>query len=117
MKIWKDSLTEIYFREEQRRLLFWFLIHKMRDTIQQSLEKAQKIALFGHEHIDGDALGSILGLGKLLEKQGKQVSYFTPHQPSRVFDFLQLGEKVQYQFDYGEYDLLVFLDFNQYQRI
>ena len=89
----------------------------MRDTIQQSLEKAQKIALFGHEHIDGDALGSILGLGKLLEKQGKQVSYFTPHQPSRVFDFLQLGEKVQYQFDYGEYDLLVFLDFNQYQRI
>jgi len=82
----------------------------MRDTIQQSLEKAQKIALFGHEHIDGDALGSILGLGK-------QVSYFTPHQPSRVFDFLQLGAKVQYQFDYGEYDLLVFLDFNQYQRI
>lgn len=89
----------------------------MQENIQQCLEKAQKIALFGHEHIDGDALGSILGLGKLLEKQGKQVSYFTPHQPSRVFDFLQLGEKIQYQFDYGEYDLLVFLDFNQYQRI
>lgn len=89
----------------------------MQERIQQTLEKAQKIALFGHEHIDGDALWAILGLGKFLGKQGKQVSYFTPHKPSRVFDFLQLGDKLQYDFDYGQYDLLVFLDFNQYQRI
>ncbi len=85
--------------------------------IKATLESAQKIALFGHEYIDGDALGAILGLGKLLEKQGKQVSYFTPNPPSRVFDFLELQGKLQYSFDYGDYDLLVFLDFNQYQRI
>lgn len=85
--------------------------------IKATLDSAQKIALFGHEHIDGDALGAILGLGKLLEKQGKQVSYFTPNSPSRVFDFLELEEKLQCSFDYGDYDLLVFLDFNQYQRI
>lgn len=89
----------------------------MQEAIKLKLENAQKIALFGHEHIDGDALGAILGLGKLLEKEGKTVSYFTPHKPSRVFDFLELNWKVQYEFDYGKYDLLVFLDFNQYQRI
>lgn len=85
--------------------------------IKTALENAKTIALFWHEHIDGDALWAILGLGKLLEKQGKKVSYFTPHKPSRVFDFLQLGNKVQYDFDYGNYDILVFLDFNQYPRI
>ena len=63
----------------------------MQEAIKLKLENAQKIALFGHEHIDGDALGAILGLGKLLEKPGKTVSYFTPHKPSRVFDFLELN--------------------------
>ena len=38
----------------------------MQEAIKLKLENAQKIALFGHEHIDGDALGAILGLGKLL---------------------------------------------------
>lgn len=85
--------------------------------IKAALESAQKVAVFGHEHIDGDALGAILAMGKFLEKQGKQVSYFTPHHPSVIFDFLKLGDKVQTEFDYGDYDLLVFLDFNQYARI
>lgn len=85
--------------------------------IREILEGNQTFALFGHENIDGDALGSILGLGKLLEKQGKTVSYFTPNKPSRVFEFLDLGDKVKYEFDYGNYDVLVFLDFNHYKRI
>ncbi len=76
-----------------------------------------EVAIHACDVTDGDALGAILGLGKLLEKQGKQVSYFTPNPPSRVFDFLELQGKLQYSFDYGDYDLLVFLDFNQYQRI
>lgn len=77
----------------------------------------QTFALFGHENIDGDALGAILSLGKVLENQGKQVSYFTPIPPSRIFDFLELGDKVKFEFDYGKYDVLVFLDFNHYKRI
>ncbi len=85
--------------------------------IREILEGNQTFALFGHENIDGDALGAILGLGKLLEKQGKTVSYFTPNKPSRVFDFLNLWDKVKYEFDYGKYDVLVFLDFNHYKRI
>ena len=78
---------------------------KMQENLQkirEILEGNQTFALFGHENIDGDALGAILGLGKLLEKQGKTVSYFTPNKPSRVFDFLNLWDKVKYEFDYGK---------------
>lgn len=87
------------------------------DQIKMLLESAQTIAVFGHEHVDGDALGSMLALGKVLEKQGKKVRYFTPNPPGKVFGFLNLGDKVEYQFDYATYDLLVFLDFNHYKRI
>lgn len=85
--------------------------------IKKLLESAQTFALFGHENIDGDALGSILGLGRMLEKQGKTVSYFTPNAPGRIFNFLNWQEKVKTEFDYGQYDVLVFLDFNGYKRI
>ena len=85
--------------------------------IREILEKNQTFALFGHEYIDGDALWAILGLGKLLEKQWKTVSYFTPYEPSRVFSFLNWEKKVKTEFDYWKYDVLVFLDFNSYKRI
>lgn len=77
--------------------------------LKEALEQAQKIAIFGHQSVDGDALGSMFGLGRQLEKMGKQVSYFTPDFPSEQFDFIGL-ENLQTEFDYGEYDLLVLVD-------
>jgi len=85
--------------------------------IQSTLESANQIALFGHTNIDGDALGSILGLGKLLKQQQKKVSYFTPITPDQVFNFLPDLPFINTQFDYGDYDILVFLDFHGYNRI
>jgi bifunctional oligoribonuclease and PAP phosphatase NrnA len=85
--------------------------------IKEKILSASQIAIFGHEHVDGDALGAMLGLGTVLESLGKEIFYFTPHAPSKIFDFLDLGDKVQTDFDYGKYDLLIFLDFNGYPRI
>ena len=62
----------------------------MLEKIKNCLDEAHSVALFGHENIDGDALWSILGFWALLEKQWKEVSYFTPHKPSHVFEFLNL---------------------------
>jgi hypothetical protein len=45
------------------------------------------------------------------------VSYFTPTQPSKIFDFLKATKKIKTEFDYGTYDLLVFVDFSAYKRI
>ena len=89
----------------------------MLEKIKNCLDEAHSIALFWHENIDWDALWSILGFWALLEKQWKEVSYFTPHKPSHVFEFLNLWDKIKYEFDYWKYDVLVFLDFNQYSRI
>jgi bifunctional oligoribonuclease and PAP phosphatase NrnA len=85
--------------------------------LQQRIDAAQTIALFGHQNIDGDAMGSILGFGSILEKFGKMCSYFTPLAPSRYLAFVPGVEKIQTTFDYGAYDLLIFLDFTPYDRI
>ena len=89
----------------------------MLEKIKECLEKSHSIALFWHENIDWDALGSILWFWALLEKQWKEVSYFTPNKPGHVFEFLNLWNKIRYEFDYRDYDVVVFLDFNQYSRI
>jgi phosphoesterase RecJ-like protein len=87
-----------------------------QQAIRTKLETAQSIAIFGHQHIDGDAIGAMFGLGLQLEKLGKTVSYFTTHQPGRIFDFLDLS-KLQTSFDYGNYDILIFTDFTGLKRI
>ena len=91
----------------------------MQDTkkIQNLLEKSKKIAIFGHNNPDGDCIGSMLGLGRLLEKQGKKVSYYTPSAPSKMFEFLPKTKQIKTTFDYGIYDCLVFVDFTGYGRI
>ena len=103
-----------YFNLSAFSFLF---LYSMLDDIKKAIEKANTIALFWHENIDWDALWAIIWFWALLEKQGKQVSYFTPNEPSRVFEFLHYQDKVEYEFDYWTYDLLIFLDFNQYARI
>jgi len=85
--------------------------------LKKLLESSQKIAIFWHENIDWDCVWSMLWLWSLLEKQWKKVSYFTPSQPSKIFNFLPNIKKIKTNFDYGKYDLLIFTDFTWYWRI
>lgn len=89
----------------------------MEKNIKQTLESAKNIALFWHINPDGDCIWSLLGFGRLLEKMKKKVSYFTPTLPSRIYDFLPDIKKISSDFDYGKYDILVFLDFSETTRI
>ncbi len=84
--------------------------------IKQTLENANNIAIFGHQSIDWDAIGSMFWLGRQLEKLWKKISYFTPDEPSKIFNFLPI-ENLQTEFDYGNYDLIVFTDFSTYDMI
>ena len=86
------------------------------EEIKIRLERAQNIAIFGHQSIDWDAIGSMFGLWLQLEKLWKNVSYFTPDAPSQIFDFLEL-KNLQTEFDYWNYDLIVFVDFSTYNMI
>ncbi len=46
---------------------------ELLDQCKTKISNANKIAIFGHESVDGDAIGSMLGFGTLLEKLGKEI--------------------------------------------
>lgn len=92
-------------------------ITKILPLLKEQIEKSQKIAVFWHQNVDGDAVGSMLWFWRLLEKLGKTVSYFTTVQPVYTYDFIPGIEKIKTDFDHGQYDLIVFLDFSIYERI
>lgn len=81
------------------------------------IKKAKKIALFWHINPDGDCIGALLWLGRLLENQKKKVIYCSPTEPSRIYDFVSGIEKIKTTFDYKKYDLIIFTDFSWYDRI
>ena len=87
-----------------------------RDDLRTLLEQHTRFAIFGHDSPDGDAIGSMLGLWRLLEKQDKEVSYFAYPYIPRSFDVIEGAARIQTSFDYAEYDVLVFVDFSDYPR-
>lgn len=87
-------------------------------TLQNCIDNKKNIAIFWHDNPDGDAIGSMLGLGTLLESMGKKVSYFCSPKPSKIFDFLPKIKRISSQFDYKKkYDLIIFVDCSSYHRI
>ena len=86
------------------------------NDIKNTLEQANDIAIFWHQSIDGDAIWSMYWLWLQLEKLWKKVSYFTPDEPSSVFSFLEI-DNLNTEFDYWNYDVLVFVDFSTYNMI
>ena len=89
----------------------------MWEELKDRLEHAQNIAIFGHQSIDWDAIWSMFWLWLQLEKLWKNISYFTPDAPSDTFSFLPIKDFLQTEFDYWNYDLLVFVDFSTYDMI
>lgn len=92
----------------------------MNNTIivaKKMIAQAKSIAIFWHMSPDGDCIGAMLGLGKLLEKQKKRVKYFVPNTPSKTFNFLKKIKRLKSRFDYKNYDLLIFVDFTWLERI
>lgn len=90
----------------------------IQKAIKKKLESSKNIALFGHTHIDWDAIWSMLWLWRILEKQWKNVTYFTPTKPETSLCFVNNINKIKNNFDYAkDYDCLVFLDFSDYNRI
>jgi phosphoesterase RecJ-like protein len=83
------------------------------------LEKANKIALTTHINSDGDALGSLLGLGTALERLGKEVFFLIDDALPVQYRFLPGIEKIKKpdEFSLITADLLVILDASDFERI
>lgn len=87
------------------------------EQLNHKLSDAKTVAIFWHEYIDGDCIWSMLSMRSILTKLGKKVSCFTPIAPSKTFIFVKDISEIQTEFDYKEYDLLLFVDFTPYGRI
>lgn len=96
---------------------FYLCLLYMIREYQTLIESSQEIAIFGHDNPDGDAIWSMLWLGKILENMNKRVSYFASPSPSRIFNFVPGIDKIKDDFDYkNKYDLIIFVDFSPYAR-
>jgi len=58
------------------------------EAILGLVKDASHVVLATHVHPDGDALGSLLGLGDILEAQGKKVLRYLHEPVSHLLDFL-----------------------------
>lgn len=79
-------------------------------AVHTAIEKANCILLVTHISPDGDALGSIIGMGAVLLDAGKQVSLVCDSDIPARFGFLPLVEKIQKRPKSLPYDLVIVLD-------
>jgi len=64
------------------------------DEIVRILVPARRVLLLTHVHPDGDALGSQLGLGFILEAMGKEVEMYGEDVVSHLYDFLPGSDRL-----------------------
>ena len=83
--------------------------------IKELFATAQRIAVVSHVRPDGDAIGSVLGLGTALQEAGKDVQFVLADGASAVYRFLANADRVQKQIQ-GAVDLTVVLDCSDLER-
>lgn len=84
------------------------------------LGKANDVVLTAHVRPDGDAVGSTLGLARVLSNMGKNVAVVSPDLPPRSLNFVTHGQTFVSFSQYPEYarklvenaDLIICCDFN-----
>ncbi len=86
-----------------------------RGDIPAMFQRSQRILIMSHVRPDGDAVGSVLGLGLALQAVGKEVQMVlvdgVPSSFRHLFGSDQIGRKKS-----GEYDLTVVVDCSDLQR-
>lgn len=88
----------------------------LRNRIEELLSSAGRILVVTHVAPDGDAIGSLLGLGRFLRAQGKEVTLACEDHLPPVYAWLP-GSKEIVQRDAGLYDLLISLDCSDERRM
>ncbi len=85
-----------------------------KQQLTELVKKSKSILLLTHNHPDGDAVGSAIGMGLGLRKLGKEVYVVAPGNPTGPFDFLPSFDLLTQELNIQK-DLLVVLDESQAQ--
>lgn len=87
------------------------------EAVIQVLETGRTWLICAHQNPDGDAVGSVLGLGSILKGLGYEVGYYNPTGVSPPYDFLEGSEAITPEpGDLTRYDGLIVLDSGQPSR-
>ncbi|MBW8334116.1 MAG: bifunctional oligoribonuclease/PAP phosphatase NrnA [Prolixibacteraceae bacterium] len=98
------------------------LIKQFEELIKAS---SKSIVLVPHMHADGDAMGSVLGLWRILKNAGLKVKIISPTKYPEFYHWMDGHEEViiyshhpkQSARALDESDLLICMDFNQLSRL
>ena len=98
------------------------LIKQFEELIKSS---SKSIVLVPHMHADGDAMGSVLGLWRILKNAGLKVKVISPTKYPEFYHWMDGHEEViiyshhpkQSARALEESDLLICMDFNQLSRL
>lgn len=86
------------------------------EQIRQKFQDAKRVVVMSHIRPDGDAIGSIIGLGLGLKALGKQVQMILTDGVPSNFRYLAGSDQVQRSIR-GEYDLAVVVDCSDLLRV
>ncbi len=84
--------------------------------VGRKLQSATRILITSHIRPDGDAIGSVLGLGLALEAKGKSVQMVLKDGVADIFKYLPGQEKILRK-PTGEFDCVVALDCSDKERL
>jgi len=89
---------------------------RLRQEIIQELTAARSVLLISHVRPDGDAIGSLLGLGLSLREMRKRVCMVSPDGVPRPLTFLEGSQDIKREPE-GDFECVCVLDSADLQRI
>jgi len=89
--------------------------HQISGEIKNRLSSAKKILIASHVRPDGDAVGSLLGLGLALRDSGKQVQMVLADGVPSSFKYLKGSDLVTKEIK-GEHDTFITVDCADFKR-
>src|SRR5690606_10977391 len=81
-----------------------------------AVDAAQKVLIVTHVGPDGDAIGSLLGLGNALRERGKLVTCAVDDGVPSFVEFLPGAETVVNELNSGSWDLMISVDSSDEER-
>lgn len=91
-------------------------LNKKFDLAKTMIDEAKRIAIVAHVRPDGDAIGSLFGLGLGLEVLGKEVQFVLQDQPSKTFIDVPKFDQIQHSIE-EPVDLIISTDSSDMERI
>ena len=85
-------------------------------AVKERLETAQSVLIASHVRPDGDAIGSLIGLGLALQNAGKTVQMVLADGVPSSFRYLEGSDQVQKEPN-GDFDTFITVDAADFRRI